>query len=249
MRKNRTGFKKINKKWKIAGVVLLVLLSGMLILSSVFRVTEAEITGNSYYTEDEIREIVLGKDGSCNGLSLMFRYKYMGGEEIPFIDNLEVSMKDRNTVKIRVYEKSVIGYVEYMGVHLYFDKDGTVIESSSRELPGVSCIKGLEFDTLRLYEPLNVQDEKIFQLILSVTQLMKKYELTPDLIAFHDSKEIMLTFENVRVNLGKGENLDERVATVSTLMPDLEGRSGVLHMEEYTKENTSISFIIDKAGN
>ena len=32
--------------------------------------------------------------------------------------------------------------------YLYFDKDGTVVESSNEVLDGIPCIKGLKFDTL-----------------------------------------------------------------------------------------------------
>ena len=34
-------------------------------------------------------------------------------------------------VSITVYEKNVVGYVDYMSSHMYFDKDGIIVESSS----------------------------------------------------------------------------------------------------------------------
>ena len=42
--------------------------------------------------------------------------------KIPFVDSVEVSMESPSHIKIRVYEKTLIGYVEYMGSNLYFDK-------------------------------------------------------------------------------------------------------------------------------
>ena len=134
-----------------------------------------------------------------------------------------------------------------MGSNLYFDKDGTVVESSEEILESVPRIEGLKFDTLALYQPLDVKNDKIFDVLLSVTQMMKKYELKPDGINLQkNGMEIVLTFGDVRINLGDGANMDEKAARIQTLLPDLADKAGVLHMEEYTNESTNISFIKDK---
>ena len=237
--------KKINLKWMIIGLLSLVFIFSVLLAAGIFRVDKVEVTGNSYYTEEEIKQLVMGENN--NSLYLVFLYDYLDGKEIPFVDSVEVSMKAPNHIKIRVYEKTMIGYVQYMGSNLYFDKDGTVVESSGEILQGVPCIKGLKFDTLTLYQPLNVSNKDIFDILLSITQMMKKYELEPDAITLQkDGEEIILTFANVRINLGNGKNMDQKAARIQSLLPDLEDKSGVLHMEEYTNESTNISFIKDK---
>ena len=243
--KRRRKRKQINFKWIVIGIVSLLLIFSVLLAAGIFRVDEVEVTGNSYYTEEKITELVMGD--TKNSLYLMAQYGYLGGKEIPFVDSVEVSLVSPDHIKIRVYEKTLIGYVKYMGANLYFDKDGTVVESSSDVLPGVPCIKGLKFDTLTLYQPLNVKNEDVFDILLSMTQMMKKYELNPDAITLkNDGTEIVLTFENVRINLGTGTHMDEKAARIKTLLPDLENKAGVLHMEEYTNESTNISFIKDK---
>ena len=100
---------------------------------------------------------------------------------------------------------------------------------------------------MSLHQPLNVKNEEIFDVLLSVTQMMKKYELKPDGINLEKKgTEIVLTFGDVRINLGDGVNIDEKAARIQTLLPDLEDKAGVLHMEDYTNESTNISFIKDK---
>lgn len=237
--------KKNNLKWMIAGIAALLIIFSVLLAAGIFRVEQVEITGNSYYTESEISELVMGEHK--NSLYLVFLYNYLDGKEIPFVDNVEVSFVSPSHIKIRVYEKTIIGYVEYMGSKLYFDKDGTVVESSAEVLDGVPCIKGLKFDTLTLYQPLDVKNKEIFDILLSVTKMMQKYELKPDAITLKkEGTEIVLTFANVRIYLGAGKNMDEKAARIQSLLPDLEDKSGVLHMEEYTNESTNISFIKDK---
>ena len=243
--KRRHKKKKINFKWIIAGIAAFIAIFSVLIAVGIFRVDKVEVTGNSYYTEAEIEKLVMGENS--NSLYLVFLYDYLDGKDIPFVDSVEVSMVSPSHVKIRVYEKTLIGYVEYMGSNLYFDKDGTVVESSTEVLEGVPCIKGLKFDTLTLYQPLNVANSQVFEILLSMTQMMKKYELNPDAITLkNDSTEVVLTFGNVRINLGTGQNMDEKASRIKTLLPDLEDKSGTLHMEEYTNESTNISFIKDK---
>lgn len=235
--------KKINLKWILAATAGILLLTALLLAAGIFHVDQVEVTGNSYYTEEEIIELVIGDHR--NSLYLMFLYDYE--DEIPFIDSVEVSVVSPDHVKIRVYEKEMIGYVEYMGAYLYFDKDGTVVESSNEILEGIPCIHGLKFSTLTLYEQLEVTNAEVFDILLSVTKMMEKYELDPDAITLQkDGKEILLTFGSVRVNLGTGKNIDEKAARIKTLLPSLEDKSGVLHMEEYTNESTHISFIKDK---
>ncbi len=237
--------KTINFKWMITGLAALFIIFSVLLAAGIFRVDKVEVTGNSYYTEAEIEKLVMGD--TRNSLYLVFLYDYLDGREIPFVDSVEVSMVSPSHIKIRVYEKTMIGYVEYMGANLYFDKDGTVVESSNEVLPGIPCIKGLKFDTLTLYQPLNVANTEVFEILLSMTQMMKKYELDPDAITLkNDSTEIVLTFDQVRINLGTGENMDEKASRIKSLLPDLADKSGVLHMEEYTNESTNISFIKDK---
>ena len=243
--KRRRRKKTMNFKWLIIGIAVLLIVFSVLLAVGIFKVEEVEETGNSYYSKSEITELVMGEHK--NSLYLVFLYDYLDGKDIPFVDSVEVTMESPSRIKIRVYEKTMIGYVEYMGSNLYFDKDGTVVESSNAILEGIPCIKGLKFDTLTLYQPLNVANTEVFEVLLSMTQMMKKYELNPDAITLkNDSTEIVLTFADVKINLGSGENMDEKASRIKTLLPDLADKSGTLHMEEYTNESTNISFIRDK---
>ena len=169
-----------------------------------------------------------------------------GIENIPFVDVMDVEVLSPDTIKIIVYEKALAGYIEFMDNYLYFDKDGTVVESSEEVLPFVPKIEGLKVDKLSLYQRLSVENEEVLEILLAVSKMMKKYELQPDDIHLRkNGMEIVLTFANVRINLGNGANMDEKAARIKTLLPDLEDMAGVLHMEEYTNESTNISFIKD----
>lgn len=238
--------KRRGHKLLAAAVLILGLLLVGVLAVTLFQIRTVEVTGNSHYTKAEIEERVMNDPYSSNSLYLFLKYKYRETEPIPFVDKVEVSLLSPGKVKIRVYEKSIVGYVTYMGANLYFDKDGIVVESSAEVTEGVPCISGLKFDSLALYRKLGVEDDSIFKSILSITQLVKKYELKPDRIEFGKNLELTLHFADVRVALGNSGSLEEKVGRLHELFPELEGRSGVFHMETYTEDSKFISFEQDE---
>jgi len=227
----------------LAAAILVIglLLAGVSVVT-LFQIRDVEVTGNSHYSEQEIIDMVIVDKYTSNSLYLYLKYQYLDTEEIPFVDKIEVSLLGPGKVRLRVYEKSIVGYVSYMGANLYFDKDGIVVESSSEVTEGVPCISGLKFSSLALYQKLEVEDDSIFERILNITQLVKKYELTPDKIEFGQNLALTLYFDQVRVALGSSGSLEEKVGRLHELYPDLEGRSGVFHMENYTEDSKFISF-------
>ncbi len=229
-----------------AAAALFLALAGVLAVT-LFQIRSVEVTGNSFYTEQEIIDRVITDKYSSNSLYLYLKYKYFEPEEVPFTDKIEVSLLSPGSVRLRVYEKSIVGYVTYMGSNLYFDKDGVVVESSSEIKEGIPCISGLKFSSLALYQKLAVEDDSVFERILTITQLVKKYELFPDRITFGKELELTLHFKDVRVALGTGGALEEKIGRLHELYPDLEGRSGVFHMENYTEASKFISFEQDSA--
>ncbi len=227
----------------LIGAAIAVILAIVVILAvTLFQIRDVEVTGNSHYSEQEIIDRVIMDKYTSNSLYLYLKFQYLDTEPIPFVDKIEVSLKGPGKVRIRVYEKSIVGYVTYMGANFYFDKDGVVVESSSEVSEGIPCISGLRFDALALYQKLNVADDSVFERILDITQLVKKYELSPDRIEFGANQALTLYFDQMRVALGNSGSLDEKVGRLYEIYPDLEGRSGVLRMENYTDDSKFISF-------
>lgn len=222
--------------------MLLLLLLVCAAVIGIFRISQVEVVGNDHYTRQQVQDMVMNDKYSGNSLYLYLKYRYFHTEEIPFVDKIEVSLLSYNKVRIRIYEKSLIGYVEYLGTNLYFDKDGIVVEISSEVRADVPKIAGLNYQSVSMYQKLSVEDDQVFSVILNVAQLLQKNQLYPDKIEFRNDMEIMLYFENVRVALGKGEQLEEKMGRLAQFLPDLEGESGVLHMENYSEDSDMVSF-------
>lgn len=207
-----------------------------------YTVTTVYVDGNVHYTNEEVMEMVMtGRYGS-NSLYLAAKYKDKGVEGVPFVEKMDVNILAPDTIRINVYEKALAGYVEYLGRYMYFDKDGIVVESSEIRTSGIPQVTGLKFDYVVLNEPLPVENDDIFTGILSITQLLTKYELTADKIFFDSSYDLTLYFGGVRVTLGSGSTIDEKIMRLQYILPELEGKTGTLQMENYTDNTKNITF-------
>lgn len=237
---------KGNKRKVILLFILLLLAAAVLAVVGIFSIKKINISGNENYTEEEIEKLIFNNKYCYNSLYLYWKYNYNKEYSFPFIDTIDVELISNNEVKINVYEKSMVGYIEYLGLYMYFDKDGIVVESSSELVEGVPLITGLKFDHIILYKELAVEDKAVFNTIVSITQLLAKHEITPDRIYFNSSYDMTLYFGDARVNLGADNETEEKIILLKNILQDLEGLSGVLHMENYTEGVSNITFEKDK---
>lgn len=200
------------------------------------------IEGNVKYTNDEMINFIFKSDWDKNPFVLYYKTKYGKQKKIPFVDEYEVEIVSLNNVKITVYEKKIIGYVYYMGTNMYFDKDGTVVESSGEVLEGIPMVTGLKFDTIVLYEELPVGNANIFNLILDTTQTLQKYDIGVDKIYISEGKEVTLHIGEIEVLLGSDEDMNDKIRSLNDMLPNLEGLSGTLDLRVYSENNTGYTF-------
>lgn len=228
-------------------VTLLIALAAYIIIK-VFTVEHVEVEGNEWYSSGQIEEMVLDDEYSWNSLYVLLKYHLKDIGEVPFVDTIEVSLDNPHTVHIRVYEKGILGYlyIPLLGQNAYFDKDGFVVETSSNIISDVPKVTGVSCSEVILYEKLPLEDESILRMLLNLTQILKKYELVPDEIAFDKKEGVIVYYGNVRVMIGEEEYLSQKIVRLVQILPKLEGMSGTLHLENWTEENTDIVFDKEK---
>ena len=226
-------------------ITLILVCVAILVIKSQFTITSVDITGNEHYSSDEIEDYVLAGKYGHNSIYLYLKCRFGKIDDVPFVEKMDVELLSPTEVKITVYEKAVAGYVEYLGHYLYFDKDGIVVESSTRQVEGIPFVTGLDFNYITLHKKLPVEREEVFRLILNITQLLTKYEIDIDKIYFDHNYNITLYFGDVRVYLGTSDFIDEKINRLRFVLPELPGYSGVLHMENYTGEGDKFTFSRD----
>jgi cell division protein FtsQ len=224
-----------------------VMAIGILIFAFIenFKVKTVIVEGSTHYTTDEITNYVLDSKFCRNTAFVYLKYHNKSIKDVPFVEQMDVNIVDRNTVKIHVYEKYTAGCIQNLGNFVYFDNDGKVIEISEIKTENVPVVTGLTFDHLALHEPLPIENKDVFNSILNITKLLNKNDLIADTIYFDENRNITLFFDDVRVNIGDGSNMNEQFMTLPKILPSLEGKKGVLHMEKYSEDNPNVVFNID----
>lgn len=233
------------KKYIIMIVIFLFLVSATIVIST-FNLKEMEVTGCELVDQQEIIDIVESKGYVKNTLFMWIANKISPIEEIPFVSKLEIEFISKNKLTVIVYEKSMAGCVEYMDRYIYFDKDGVILESSQECLDKIPCIRGLNFGSWEMGKKLPIDDESKFSSILTITQLIEKYDLAIDGIKFTPEQEILLYYDNITIEIGEGDYLAVQMMNLGSILSNLDGKEGVLHMKDFDSDDSSASFTIKK---
>lgn len=184
------------------------------------------IIGSTHYSEDELKQELLTSKTDSNTILFYLRLMYGKKEPIPFVEKVTATLVDRHTIKLHVYEKSVIGCIQYMGSYMYFDKDGIVVETSQEKLEGVPFITGLNFNSFILHDKMETENPELFPVILKITQLIQKFELDINTIQFNEDYEVTLKSGQSIVLLGKRDSYDEQIANLKGLLPTVPQKNG-----------------------
>lgn len=233
-----------NKGKMIIGIILaVVLLVGILVLS--VNIKQVTVSGNSKYTDDEIVELIFHDKWDWNTVYCYFKDRFRPHEQIPFVEEYKIVFQGINQVEVIVYEKSVVGYVSYMSSYMYFDKDGIIVESTGTKLDGIPWITGLKFGHIVLHQPLPVENQKIFEEILNLTQVLSMYEIAVDRIQYDSHGQATLHIGEIAVVLGDNSSINGKIAELNDQLPVLQGGAGTLYLDTYdeTKGDSWYSFI------
>ncbi len=232
----------MEKRKKISIRILFTVLLGMIVviaLGLIFYVRQIDYIGNKHYTAEEMNRYLFGTDHPN-----VLLYKIIGfkNDEIPFIQKCDVRIDWPNKMEVTVYEKSIVGYIDYMGGRMYFDKDGIVVESSSEVYEGVPEISGLQFRSIVLDSKLDVGNDAVFDRILEITQAFDKYDMNVSKVYFDTQYNATLYIGNVRVVLGDSAESTDRLYVLKQMYPKLAGLSGTLYLDDYDGDTKSIIF-------
>lgn len=203
---------------------------------NLFRLQHVTYEGLTRYTEEEFTKKLQGSFiQRCTPFFCMesiFREK-----EIPFVEAYEIKYEGRNSAKVIVYEKRVVGCIPLMGRYLYFDKDGIVVESSEKRIGEIPIVEGLKFTEISLYKKLQIQKQSLFGTILALTRLIEENNLTIDKIKFSSDYQVTLTSGLLEIELGKRNSYDEQLNALEGILEAAKGKKGTLDMRRYSKEN------------
>lgn len=227
----------------VAFAVIAIILCGLdYYLRTKYEIKNVYVDGNIHYSDEQIKDIVMNERFGHNSFYLSLKYRNKSINDVPFVEKMDVKVEAPDTIRVLVYEKTLAGFIEYLGRYIYFDKDGIVVESSLMKTMGVPEVIGVDFDYVVVHEKLPVKDESLFQNVLNVTKLMTKYGFDAEKMYFKSNGDIVLYKDDIIIALGSFENLDIKIMNLPSIVGKLEGRKGTLRMENYTEDTKKVSF-------
>lgn len=210
------------------------------------RINNFNFGGNTRYSDEDLEKILFPNDFAKITLYNFVRSKFKTKYNIPFIQDIDIYITGLNSADIIVYEKSIVGCVRYMSSYMYFDKDGIVVESSSKLLEGIPIIDGLDFGRIVLYEKLPISNENVFKDMLDITQVLAGYEINVDKITISSDNNITLYIKNVEIYLGDSSELNGKVNELKNIWDKIKDLSGILYLDNYNPTRDDITYIFKK---
>lgn len=229
---------------KIAVLLFILLIAGLVTVFGLFRVQKLKISGNEQYKAKTIQEAIF-KDGLCkNSLYLIWKFQDQEKvtQDLPFLSGATARLLSPFEVQITVYEKKQIGYLLNQGSYVHFDKDGMVVDISDQVQDQVPLITGLDVEKAELYQQLPVKDAGLYNTIVTLTKTLNKNGIVPEEIRFNTRNTITLIFEKINVNLGTDSDLEDKISALTSILEQLDGKKGTLYMESYSENSGQVTF-------
>lgn len=224
-------------KYKILIALMVVFtLVGLYFVAGFVKITSIDISGNVHNTDEEVLEIV----GFTKEATVLDTIKHRPSriENIGYISKIEVTYPSITSIKINVIEKERMGYVKYMSTYLCVDSNAYIIDSVNTPDEKVARIEGINIKSFTINEPLDIEEDTKLAL-LNIYKLLHTYGMSADVIDlnFKKTDDIRLKIGKIKVRLGEGKQLEEKIGVLKEIMSTIEeGKEGTLFLENLDKK-------------
>lgn len=231
----------MSKKTKkiIAGVIGAGILVAMIAFFSYYKVDSVEVRGTSHYTDEEVKKMVLRGPLASNSVLAPLFYSTTKTDDIIYVDAFKVTQLNRSTICISVKEKKIVGCIKYLDSYIYFDRNGIFVEGSQTRDETVPYFDGIQVNKIVMDEKLDIKGDTVLNTAVALSTIFQKNDMIPDHIQFDSSYSISLIYGDITVQLGKDENLEEKMNRVIAIMLKIQGKKGILHMESVSTDTNT----------
>ncbi|MBO5520477.1 MAG: hypothetical protein J5973_02240 [Eubacterium sp.] len=109
-------------------------------------------------------------------------------------------------------------------------------------LTDVSQVSGLTDKAYSAGEQIPVDHTGIFRTLMDLGKLCNKLSIRPDEIHIVRERTFTLRYDEVLVKIGTDTLLDEKMSRAAAILPQLEGKKGILHLERFSPDTINIIF-------
>lgn len=231
----------MNKKTKkiTAYIVGLGLLAAAVVFFTYYKVDSVQVRGTTHYSDEEVKKMVLRGPLASNSVLAPMIYSTTDTDDVAFVDAFKVTQINRNTICISVKEKKPVGCIHYLDSYVFFDRNGIFVEGSKTRDESVPYFDGIQLNSVVMDEKLDIKGDSVLNTAVALSTIFQKNEMIPDHIQFDSSYSISLIYGDITVQLGKDEDLEEKMNRVIAILPKLTGKKGILHMESVSTDTNT----------
>ncbi len=229
------------------GVIMALAILGLaafLVISIFFNVKKVSYEGSTIYSDAQLAEMIFTDKYFGNSIYCWGKNKIQPVEGIPFVDSVKIELVNPNTIKVKIKEKEKIcRMMDVDGNQVYFDSDNVVTEVSDMvfdQVPEVT-MEDVELKKLNCGDKLPFKTKRDNELKNLVFQL-KEQQIAVQSMHFSSEGSIFLAYNGITINFGTSANTDAKILRLKYILPQLEGQSGTLHLEDWTEGNRDIVF-------
>ena len=114
---NRINIYKMRKALVLISIFAAVIVT-LFLINKKYTVKTVNVDGNVHYTDEQIADIVTKGRMGKSTIYLSIKYRNKEIKDVPFIETMSVTIEKPDTIRVKVYEKSLAGYVEYLGKYM-----------------------------------------------------------------------------------------------------------------------------------
>lgn len=235
---------KKNFLYRLYSAVVFLLGVAILILSFfiVCHVQGIEVEGNEYISSEEIVSLIKKDPYAINTVYIWGKYKLGKGEIPSNLKGLSVRLKRPWRLVVKVEEKKPIGGLLVETGYKYFDEIGDVVLEESSPIPNIPMFEGIVCKKADLYQKIEADNKRLFEKMKQSVKEASEVGYAPERIV---GKENRLYFYSgsVCIDLGRKTSV-EQIAQIPPILEKLGNQGGTLHLENYAKENQTVTFRI-----
>lgn len=159
-------------------LIIIVIGAGFYLFASMplFDVKSFEITGNSYYSDDEIMTM-----GNCTTGGNIFWGSSIGEikgrlEKDPYMEKVRVKRILPDKIKIEITERAQTAAVVYGENYVVIDSEEIVLRKTEVE-PQLTLIRGLTISGIEVGEPIEVEEKVKMRQIMDLISAMNENDM------------------------------------------------------------------------
>ena len=204
-----------------ATILLVVLVVGIILsLTVLFKTEKIEVEGDAYYYEDQIIAFSNVQLQQNIFIATMGSTPKNISENLPYVEEANVSFSIPDTVKITVKNATPSYVVKNGNEYLVVSSKGRILDTQPENTDGLPELKCGELTTTEVGKYISFSDENVPDILQAVSESLIENNVE-DITGFDvtDTSKITLNYDNrITINIGLSEDIDYKIKTAMAII-------------------------------